>query len=455
MDTFQANAKEEKERIAILSRIPHSPGVYVYRDVHGVILYIGKAIDLYKRVHQYFNPTNLPPKTSVLVGQIADIQIHKTLSEFDALLLESKLIYTHQPKYNILAKDDKSPLYVKLTLSEQLPRIVYMRKPRTPSYGTSIEDGNVIFGPFQSAKLVRAIMRALRRIIPYCTQMKRDGNPCFYTQIGLCHPCPSVIFHMTDTKESQKLQTQYRRNIFRLRDILSGRTAGVITELENEMKTYASHREFEKAAHIRNQVSGLYELLSKHYDPLVYTKDDVVIGDLAGQELNALEAVLASIFPSITTPKRIECIDISNTTGTYATGSLVVLSSGIPDTSQYRRFRIRQENKPNDVSMIREIIERRFTHIEWPKPDVFIVDGGKPQVSSAHQVFTSLGLSIPLIGLAKRQEEIVYVANGKTKIIRLSLTSPAIHILQRIRDEAHRFAIGYHKKLREQAFIRD
>jgi excinuclease ABC subunit C len=152
--------------------------------------------------------------------------------------------------------------------------------------------------------------------------------------------------------------------------------------------------------------------------------------------------------------KRIECIDISNTSGTDATGSLVVLSNGIPDTSQYRRFRIRQENKPNDVSMISEVIKRRFSHPEWPKPDIFIVDGGKPQVSKAHKVFTSLGLAIPLIGLAKRQEEIVYIANGRIKMIRLSLTSPAIHILQRVRDEAHRFAIGYHKKLRGQAFVR-
>jgi excinuclease ABC subunit C len=453
MDSFQANAKTAKERSLILSHLPHGPGVYIYRNTEGTILYIGKALDIYNRVHQYFTSSNLPPKTTLLVKQIADIQIVKTLSEFDALLLEAKLIYHHQPKYNILAKDDKSPIYVKLTLSEDLPRILYIRKPRTPSYGVSVENGDVVFGPFQSSKMVRSIMRSLRRSIPYCTQNARDGNPCFYTQIGLCNPCPSYIHGVKEANDKHTLQNQYRKNIFRIRDILSGKTTKVIRELEKEMNRNASEHKFELAAMVRNQLSGLYELVSKRYDPMLYTMDSM-IEDMAGTESDSLRSVLRRIYPDIPKLDRIECIDISNTSGKNPTGSLVVLSHGLVDTKEYRRFRIRQSNGPDDVGMLEEVIRRRFSHIDWPFPNLFIVDGGKPQVLRAAQVFSSLDIAIPLIGLAKRQEEIVVMRGTKLTVIHLPLTHPAIHILQRIRDESHRFAIGYHRKLRKQAFIK-
>jgi excinuclease ABC subunit C len=452
MDTFQANAETTKEKSLILSQLPHSPGVYIYRNSEGIILYIGKAIDIFNRVHQYFSPSNLPPKTAILVGQIADIQIIQTLSEFDALLLEAKLIYKHQPKYNILAKDDKSPIYVKLTISEDLPRILYIRKPRQPSYGEFNDKGDVVFGPFQSAKTIRSIMRSLRHIIPYCTQVKRNGRACFYTQIGLCNPCPSLINGMEESKEKQQYVVQYRKNIFRLRDVLSGKTSLVITELEKEMKRNADNKEFEHAAHIRNQVSALYELISKRYDPMLYTKD-AMIEDIAENEMQSLKRILVRVYPEVTSLERIECIDISNTSGVHPTGSLVVLSHGLVNTSEYKRFKIRQPNGPNDVGMIEEVIRRRFSHTEWTLPNVFIVDGGKPQVSRATKVFSELHIGIPLIGLAKRQEEIIVMKNNELKIFRLPMTDPAIHILQRIRDEAHRFAIGYHKKLRADSFL--
>jgi excinuclease ABC subunit C len=453
MDTFQANAKTKKERVTILSHLPHSPGVYEYRDSEGTIIYIGKAVDLYKRVHQYFRSSLLSPKTKKLVSQIVDIQIHKTLSEFDALLLEAKLIYEYQPKYNVLAKDDKSPLYVKLTVSEQLPRILYIRKPRTPSYGTVVEDGDIVFGPFQSAKMVRSLMRALRRIIPYCTQNKRSGHPCFYTQIGLCHPCPSEIMSVSNQVQKQQQIQEYRQHIFKLRDLLSGKSSSVRMELEKEMRFLASKQEFEKAAVIRNQLNGLNELLSKRYDPMLYVGNDSVALDMADTEMQSLREILIHVYPTISTLNRIECIDISNTSGQFATGSMVVLSNGIPDNAQYRRFKIRQDNVPNDVGMIEEVIRRRFSHDTWSKPNLFIVDGGKPQVLRASAVFKEISCTVPLIGLAKRREEIVVEFDGHITHFRLSLTDPAIHILQRIRDEAHRFAIGYHKKLRQKGFM--
>lgn len=452
MDTFKANAKTDKNKKVILSHLPHSPGVYIYRNDEGTILYIGKAIDLFNRVHQYFKTSNLPPKTYILVKQIDDIQIIKTLSEFDALLLEAKLIYEHQPKYNILAKDDKSPLYVKLTLSEDLPRIMFIRKPRTPSYGTSLEHGDVVFGPFQSGKMVRSIMRVLRHSIPYCTQKVRNGSSCFYTQIGLCSPCPSYISGLKDSEDKQKLQNRYRQNIFRLRDILSGKASGVLSSFEKEMKENAAQYKFEQAAHIRNQLTSLYDLIFKQYDPMLFTQDSM-IENLAENEIESLLSVLNKAYPQLKQLKRIECIDISNTSGTNATGSMVVLTNGLIDTNEYRRFKIQQRNISNDVGMIGEVLKRRFSHSDWPLPDVCVVDGGKPQVAKAISVLTSMNVNIPIIGLAKRQEEIVVLYNSLLKIIRLPLTDPAIHLLQRIRDEAHRFAITYHRKLRSRSFI--
>jgi len=454
MDTFQANAKTTEDLKKTLKQIPHSAGVYVYRDIEGTIIYVGKAIDLSKRVHQYFRDSNLPPKTHILVSQVADIRTHKTLSEFDALLLEAKLIYEYQPKYNVLAKDDKSPLYIKLTLSEELPRILYIRKPKLPTYGAVKEGGDVVFGPFQSAKFVRSIMRSLRHSIPYCTQKIRNGRPCFYTQIGLCDPCPSIIGSMANTEERSQLVAKYRRNMFHLRDMLSGKSQSVINELVKEMKLYARDSKFEEATRIRNQLYGLYELLAKQYDPMQYIQIDSKAEDLAQVELDSLIHVLKQFFPTINALDRIECIDISNTGGLNATGSLVVLVRGIPDTASYRRFKIQMKNAPNDVAMIGEVVERRFKRKGWTLPDLFIVDGGKGQVSKASGVLKEKGINVPVIGLAKRFEEIVISDNmGKFHIVRLSLTDPAIRILTRIRDEAHRFAIGYHRFVRASAFL--
>jgi excinuclease ABC subunit C len=409
-----------KEKVKTL---PHAPGVYLYRAKDGTILYIGKAKDIKKRV-------STSAKTKLLVSQISKIETIITASEFDALLLEAKLIHNYAPKYNVVLKDDKSPLYIVLTLSEPLPHVLTLRGSDLPK---KMHKADALFGPFQSAGVVRSLLRQLRHTIGYCTQKRRTGKPCFYAHIGLCNPCPSAI--TTDKRV-------YRRNIFRLKNILSGKSNSVLCDLEKDMKTAARKNRFEEAATVRNHIQNLYTMLSKKYDPVLYMSSDSAVADIYANELSHLGRMLG-----IPILHRIECIDISNTGGAYATGSLVVLTDGAKDTSQYRRFRIRRKQAPNDVAMIAEVVTRRFSHPEWPKPDLLVIDGGKAQVRAAQNA------PVPVIGLAKRFEEIIIPQGKKWKILQLNLTSPALHVLERIRDEAHRFAHSYHRFLRKKAFI--
>jgi excinuclease ABC subunit C len=431
--------------IETLQTLPHAPGVYLYTSKDGELLYIGKAKDLKKRVSSYFQRDDaIGAKTNLLVSQIAKIDILRTASEFDALILEAKLIHDKSPKYNVVLKDDKSPLYILLTVSEQLPRVLTMRRSDLPK---KIHTHDALFGPFQSAGMARSILRQLRHIIPYCTQKIRNGRPCFYSHLGLCDPCPSAI------SENKELIHKYRTNIFRLKDILSGKSSAVLKELETEMKKAAQHDRFEEAAVLRDHIQNLYFMLQKQYDPMVYINSKTGIEDIYRTELKSLYGIVSQYIPSLNQLHRIECVDISNIQGTNATGSLVVLTEGAIDTSQYRRFRIQKGQTQNDVAMMQEVIARRFNHKEWPSPDMLIVDGGKGQVSAALAAIpSSIEGSFSTIGIAKRQEELIIPINNDWKIIRIPFTSPALHVVQRIRDEAHRFAITYHRLLRKKSF---
>ncbi|MBI3577024.1 GIY-YIG nuclease family protein [Candidatus Gottesmanbacteria bacterium] len=420
-----------------LSRLPHRPGVYLYRDINKTVLYIGKAVDLAKRVKQYFSRDDaVGEKTARLVSQIVTIEIQTVPTEFDALLLEAQLIRKYLPKYNVVARDDKSPLYVVITLGESLPRVLQLRKSQLQQafqgHPLKMASKRAIFGPFQSGRVVRDLLRTIRTIIPYCTQKQRNGKPCFYTHLGLCNPCPSAI---TSLKDKQR----YRSNMFRIRDIFAGKSVRVISALQKEMEDLAKKEQFEKADRVKRQVLALIALQERRLDPLLYIQKDA-------DGLDELRTLLAAHIPTLGRLSRIECIDISNLAGKEATGSLVVLTDGFADTNQYRRFRIHTKNAPNDVAMVAEVLTRRLNHPEWPYPDLLVIDGGKPQVAAAQGVTDE----IPIIGLAKRFEEIIVGKEKEFITLRLPLNNPAIHVLQRIRDEAHRFAKGYHLLLRRK-----
>lgn len=412
-----------------LKNLPHRPGVYLFKNQDKEVMYVGKAINLSRRVKSYFQG-----QPREFANQIVDIEIIETTSEFDALLLEAKLIRHYKPKYNAITKDDKSPLYIVLTLSEALPRILYARKTQLARLVKNKRDS--VFGPFQSATMVRAMMRELRPVSPYCMQKERNGRPCFYTHLGLCKPCPSVI-----KTTSEKLA--YRKNLFRLKNILSGKTTFVLRQMEKEMNHLARTEQFESASAIRNRIHAYYAILSKRYDPTVYLQSEGT-SEIYAAELEALQTALQPHFRELDRLTRIECIDISNISGKHAVGSLVVLTNGRIDKSSYRRFRVRTVRGTNDPAMIAEIVSRRFSHPEWPMPNLLVIDGGKGQIRAA------MHAPVPVIGLAKRFEEIIIPKGDGWKILRLDLTSPAMHVVQRIRDEAHRFALSYHRQLRDR-----
>jgi len=433
-----------------LKSLPHEPGVYLYHDSADEVIYVGKAVDLSRRVKQYFQRDDaVGEKTKRLVSEIARIEIIPVTSEFDALLLEAKLIRAYMPKYNVISRDDKSPLYVGLTLSEPLPHIHFLRKGQLPAVTAHKE--NVIYGPFQSAHALRILLRQIRYAVPYCIQKERTGRPCFYTHLGLCSPCPSYIAKVTDPEERKRLTKIYRKNMYQLKAIFDGKTTDVRNRYETEMRDAAHELRFEDAEEMKKRIDTLYSISEFRYDPAIFLERGV--HDVYGEELDELLAVLHRFYPAITNLTRIECFDMSQLFGTSAVGSMVVLTEGKPNTNEYRRFRIRAIGTISDTGMMREVLTRRFKHREWQYPKFLLIDGGKPQLTIAGDVLRELDLHIPYGGLAKRQEELIIPVTEGYKTVRLPLSGKAIKVLQRVRDEAHRFAISYHRLLRAKKTV--
>lgn len=422
-----------------LSSIPTTPGIYQFLNEEGEILYVGKAINLKNRVKSYFQKNLLSPKTRQLVKQIKNIHTIKTESEFDALLLEARLIHTLQPKYNITWRDDKHPLYIKIT-TDEFPKIQTVRRED--------DKKSAYFGPFPSSRTVRQTLKFLREIFPYCSEKSIGKRPCFYSHIGLCEPCPNWISLLTGS-EYQKELKNYKKNIGMIRKVLDGKATSVVKQLEKQMNIYAQAMEFEKAAHIKRQLDKIEYLRQLRTPVKEYMKNPNLYDDLRHEELIELASVLGTGELS-----HIEGYDISNIQGSNATGSMVTFIDGEPEKSFYRRFKIRQKQTPDDTFMMHEMLIRRLSHQDWAYPDLIMVDGGKGQIHAAQHAMRQLHVSIPLIGLAKRLEEIL-IPQGEQefKTIRLPESSKALHVLQRIRDEAHRFANTYHRTLRSKGMV--
>ena len=430
-----------------VASLPHAPGVYQFYDCDGTILYVGKARDLFKRVSSYFaSPSQLSEKTRQLVSHIRSIRIHTVATEFEALLLEAKYIRAYEPKYNMIAKDDKSPIYIRIPKNEVLPRVSLSRKPKN----TDASD-KYYFGPYASKKTALFIIRTLRHSIPFCQQKVRNGKPCFYTHLGLCSPCPSVIQKMPEEKQKKELTHLYRQHIQRLRWILSGQSKKTILSLQKDMQKEASRNNFEKAALLRNQIQALISTLNTSYDPFLFEEIDK-LEKAPDEQVAQLRRILEPHFPSISSLHRIECYDMSTLQGSASVGSMVVLIDGIPYTNEYRKFQIRSTSALSDTKMMEEVVKRRLLHEEWPLPDLIVVDGGKAQVAEISALLVSLRKNIPVIGLAKRFEQILMKVNTTFTTITIPLSSPALQLLQHIRDEAHRFAVSYHRQLRKRAF---
>jgi excinuclease ABC subunit C len=406
-----------------LKGLPKEPGVYFHKDAKGEIIYIGKAAVLKNRVGSYFQQSrHRDVKTSLLVGEIVDLDWITVDSEAEALFLESEFIKRYKPKYNIDLRDDKHFMYIKIPMQDEWPVITYVRRP--------MDDKATYFGPFTSSDAVRRAMRQLRKAFPYVTHsvnpMPKRG--CLHYHIGLC-PGPEC---------GAITPVEYKRNLRRLMLYLRGEKTKLTAQLEKEMQRAAKKQDFELAATRRNQLNNLlsfkHKMIFSDKEAFDLSKDQALVGLADRLGLKGL-------------PRRIECYDISHLQGTDNVASMVVFTDGVPNKEEYRRFKMRLTGN-DDFAHMREVMRRRFSgsNLEkWPKPDLLIIDGGKGQLSAAGGVLDELGMAIPAIGLAKRKEEII-LRSGE--IIRLPLSSHVLQLLQRMRDEAHRFAVTYHGLLR-------
>jgi len=409
--------------------LPTYSGVYLFLDKKGSIIYVGKAINLKKRVSSYFSSKDLGEKTKILVSLIHRIKVIGVSSEIEAFLLEEKLIKKYLPKYNIKLLDGKSYPSVKITIKDKYPKVLFVRK--------RLEEDALYFGPYTSTTSLRTVLKLIRRIFPYQSVENHSNRLCLYFHLGLC-TCPSVTH-----------DERYKKTIKHIIDFLNGDTKKLIRDLEHERNIFSKSENYEQAQDIQKKIDSIKLITSSVYNPFEYELNPNLREDVINKELDQLMGILIENNVFVENLTRIECYDISNTSGLNATASMVVLTNGEKDTNSYRRFKIRKyyKNKPNDFAMIEEVLERRLKHKDWQNPSLLVIDGGKGQVSSARKVLNALDLDIPLIGLAKREETII---TSDLRGISLPKDSKALHIVMKIRDEAHRFAITYHKKLRSK-----
>ncbi len=421
-----------------LSTLPEKPGVYLYHDSDNRIIYVGKAVNLKNRVRSYFQaPEKLGPKTAALVSNIDRIEYWEVDSEIEALLLEAELIKLHKPRYNIILKDDKSYLYIKIATNEDIPNVTTSRRENIK--------GVTYFGPFPSAQTAKSVLKTIRRVFHYCSCKagQNTQKPCFYNHINLC-PAPRAA-----EISEKEYRDEYLKQIILF---LSGKKKQLIKELEKEMNVASEELNFEEAAKIKKKIDDLLYITQSFRKPEDYIENPNLVEDQRTKTLEELRHHVAQYLPLKNLPQRIECYDISNIQGKQAVGAMVVFTNAEPDKREYRKFKIRVKDTPDDFTMMSEMLRRRFNN-DWATPDLLVIDGGKGQLQAALDTLNAAGVTIPVISLAKRFEEIyLKVGNDFEKIV-LPRNAKALQLLQHMRDEAHRFGITFHRSLRSKKLL--
>lgn len=557
----------------LLRSLPTKPGVYLYRNAAGKVIYVGKAVNLRARVRSYFHQSaQHTPKIRRLVEEIADIEFIVAGSELESLLLENNLIKKHQPRYNVRLKDDKRYPYIKVHWQDPFPRVTTTRR--------ILEDGARYFGPYTAASAAYQTLDLVRKIFPYltCTRIitGQDERACLYYHIGRCAaPCIGVVN-----------QEEYRAIIQSLCEFLSGDTESVVADLQDQMQAAAEALDYEKAAAVRDQIQAIEHVVEKQkvmsttmadHDVIAFAREKadtcvqiffIRAGRLIGREYFLLDGTaeeddraivtsfvkqfydqVSNVPPEILLPgevdevmiirdwlrskrgasvvlkvprrgrkrelvqmaaenaaetlvhlraqwqadegkqseaisdlqqylnlaeppNRIECYDVSTLQGTNTVASMVVFVKGVPRKSDYRRFKMRGVKGQDDFASMAETLRRRFKRMQdagyqladspgkkddydaWSLlPDLIIVDGGKGQLSAVLGVLKEFDLldAVPVAALAKREEELF--VPGRSEPVLLPGNSQGLFLVQRIRDEAHRFAVEYHRKLRSKRGI--
>lgn len=432
-----------------LKQLPKQPGVYFHKDAKGEIIYVGKAAVLNNRVRQYFQKSRTrDPKTEALVHEIADIDWVTVESEIDALFLEAEMIRRYMPRYNILLRDDKAMSYIRIDYDSNFPTVSMTRRP--------LDDGARYFGPYLSNYTVRQALKLLRRVFPYATrQIHGQKRATLHYHLGLD---PGL-------EEGRTSLEDYRANLRRLMAYIEGKRTAIIRELEQEMRAAARKQNFELAARKRNQLMSLQALSQK-----VLFSDKEFLDISKDHALNELVELLGlSDFP-----RRIEGYDISHMQGTDVVASMVVFTNGASDKAEYRKFKTRIEHN-NDFYNMHETLKRRLSEKNvkaWGKPSLVLIDGGKGQLDAAIRARDEQGYTgLPFVGLAKREEQIV-IAKGRSNVtlnaevlhrlggfttesddfilVNVPHSTNLVKLLQRVRDESHRFAVSYHSVLKRQ-----
>ena len=430
-----------------LAELPKVPGVYFHKNAAGEIIYVGKAAVLRNRVRQYFQKSRgRDPKTEALVAEIADIDWMEVESEIEALFLEAEMIRRYMPRYNILLRDDKSMTYIRIDYDSDYPTVSTTRRP--------LDDGARYYGPYFSALSVRQALKLLRKIFPFAT--KRVGGQkraTLHYHIGLD---PGL-------EEGKTSLEDYRANLRKLMAIIQGKRQTIVRELERDMKRAAKAKDFEHAAKLRNQLFALQGL-----------KRQVIFSDKEFLDISKDHALgeLVELLSLDKFPQRIEGYDISHMQGTDVVASMVVFTNGVSDKGEYRKFKTRKDHN-DDFYNMHETLRRRLSETnikKWGKPSLVLIDGGKGQLDAATRARDEQGChKIPFIGLAKREEQVVIQKNASNVtlneqtlhrlggfatesedfiLVNVPHSTNMIKLLQRIRDESHRFAVSYHSTLK-------
>ncbi len=449
-----------------ISKLPKSIGVYCFKNEKG-ILYIGKSVNIKERVRNHFKQPGY--KNHLFVDKVKKVGYIETNSEVEALILEANLIKKYQPKYNIIWRDNKNHFFVGIT-KEEFPRIflthqikIKKQKPNPawqsknknkikPQQSSKIK--SIFIGPFVDGSALKQTLKILRKIFPYRSCKEIPNRPCLWYHLNLCPgPCLLKIHknssHHNDeisVKTREKIKKICQKNTKNLIKILKRGGNPVLKELKKEMKKASKNQEFEMAAKIRDQIKSLEKILThgKIFKNLTLSQNSPV-------QYKKSEQYLKNLLKTKNKITRIEAYDVSNIQGQKAVASMVVFINELPDKSFYRKFKIKTEGKPNDIAMIKEALSRRLKHLEWGWPDLILVDGGKAQLNAALSVINQYKpIQSPLINvvsLAKRKNEL-YVENLEKPILLKKLPREVFNLILQLRDEAHRFAISYHRKLR-------
>lgn len=421
-------------------------------------LYIGKASNLRERVKNHFRQPSY--RDGFFLEKVSRVDYVETDSEIEALILEANLIKKYQPKYNVIWRDDKNYFYIGVS-KEDFPRVYITHQPDATTKkvkNKNLKPKIAFIGPFVEGGVLKKTLTRLRRVFPHYTVRKHPKGNCPWCHLGLC-PGPDAN------------KKEYQKNIRNLISVLKGKRKVVLLELKKEMKKTSLREDYEEAAKIRDQILALEKIIS-------HTKifDEISDKYPPANDWKKTEKNLKKLF---TEPRRsrgegedenavfiakrkkpilkMEAYDVSNIQGKFATGAMVSFLRGKPDKNFYRKFKIRISNKPDDIAMLKEVLSRRLKHIEWPYPTLFLIDGGKAQLNAALNVLSrhksAKSALINVLALAKKENKL-FVEGRKNPVLLKSLSRDIFNLILQLRDEAHRFAISYHKKLRLRELTR-